>query len=102
MIKKAAEYGIMVLVCPMFLGVPGSDHGWYDEILAQSPAQCLEYGRYLGKRYSAFDNILWSIAADRNPDVKGIERIELIALGIKEYRQTPPDDCPVLPRIFLR
>jgi len=84
-IKKAAENDIVVLLCPMFLGVPGSSHGWYDEILAQSPAQCLEYGRYLGKRYSGFDNILWSIAADRNPDANGLERIDLIALGIKEY-----------------
>jgi hypothetical protein len=84
-ISKAAEYNIAVLLCPMFLGVPGSDHGWYDEIVAQSPAQCLEYGTFLGKRYSKFDNILWSIAADRNPDANGMQRIDLISLGIKEY-----------------
>ncbi len=84
-IQRAAEYDILVLLCPMFLGVPNSDQGWYEEIVAQTPAQCFEYGRFLGRRYSNFDNILWSIAADRNPDRDGLERVDLIALGIKEY-----------------
>src|SRR5579862_1489750 len=33
-INKAAEFGIQILLCPNFLGVPGSDAGWYDEIVS--------------------------------------------------------------------
>ncbi len=83
-VKKAAEYGIQVLLCPLFLGVPRSNDGWYDELVSQSEGSCLRYGTYLGKRYGSFDNIIWSIGADRNPDRDGLERLNLIALGIKE------------------
>ena len=84
-IRKAAEKNIQILLCPLFLGYPGTDDGWYSELLSQSLEQCLKYGRYLGKRYSEFDNIIWSIGADRNPDSQGLERVNLIALGIREF-----------------
>jgi len=84
-IRKAADYNIQILLCPVFLGVPGTDHGWYEELISQSLGQCLAYGTYLGKRYGDFDNILWSMGADRNPDRDGLERIDMIALGIKEH-----------------
>ncbi|HXQ93283.1 MAG TPA: glycoside hydrolase family 140 protein [Nitrososphaerales archaeon] len=85
-INKAAQYNIQVLLAPMYLGYPGTDEGWFNEILAASLSQCLEYGAYLGKRYADFDNILWSIGADRNPSAPGLlERLDLIALGIKEH-----------------
>src|SRR5271166_3848375 len=32
-IAKAAEKGIQILLCPLFSGYPGTDHGWYDELL---------------------------------------------------------------------
>jgi len=84
-LKKAHERGILVLLCPIFLGVPGGDQGWYDEMVSLPLSSCLEYGRYLGKRYNGFDNIVWSIGADRNPDRDGLERLNLLALGIKEF-----------------
>jgi Protein of unknown function (DUF4038)/Putative collagen-binding domain of a collagenase len=85
-IKKAAEYNIQVLLAPMYLGYPGTDEGWFKEILAASLSQCLEYGAYLGKRYAKFDNILWSMGADRNPTAPGLlERLDVMALGIREH-----------------
>jgi Protein of unknown function (DUF4038)/Putative collagen-binding domain of a collagenase len=87
-IRKAAEYGIQILLCPIFLGVPSWDgtEGWYNELVAQKkPLSCLEYGAYLGKRYANFDNIIWSLGADRNPAGDALERMNLIALGIKEH-----------------
>lgn len=85
-INKAAEYNIQILLAPMYLGYPGTDEGWFNEILASPLGACLRYGSYLGKRYGKFDNILWSIGADRNPTAHGLlERLDLIALGIKEY-----------------
>ncbi|MDA4129827.1 MAG: glycoside hydrolase family 140 protein [Thaumarchaeota archaeon] len=84
-IGMAAEKNIQILLCPLFLGQPGTDEGWYEELIRQSSSQCLEYGSYLGKRYSQFDNIIWSLGCDRNPQLSELERMNLIALGIKEH-----------------
>jgi len=84
-IRRAAEFDIQILLCPVFLGIPKSDHGWYDELIALSLEKCLEYGSFLGKRYSSYDNILWSIGCDRNPCPDGLERMNMIALGIKQH-----------------
>ena len=82
-IKKAAESGIQILLAPIYLGYKGTDEGWYEETLANSPEKCLEYGRYVGKRYKDFDNVMWLIGGDRNPE-KALERLDLVALGIRE------------------
>jgi hypothetical protein len=82
-IKKASEYSIQILLAPIYLGYKGTDEGWYEEILANSPQKCLEYGRYLGERYKDFDNIIWLIGGDRNPG-KALERVDMVALGIRE------------------
>jgi len=87
-IQKAAQYGIQILLCPIFLGVPNGNgtEGWYNELVAQKKTtNCHEYGAYLGKRYAGIDNILWSLGADRNPVGDALERMNLIALGIKEH-----------------
>jgi hypothetical protein len=84
-IRKAADYGIQILLCPNFLGVKNTDHGWWEEIAAQSLDQCLEYGAFLGKRYESFDNILWSMGCDHNPDQPLLERMNATSLGVKEH-----------------
>jgi len=83
-IKKAAENGIQVLLAPIYLGYKGSDEGWIEEALANGPEKCLEYGRYLGKRYKDFDNILWLMGGDRNSE-STLEDVDMVALGIREY-----------------
>ena len=66
-IRKAAENGLVVLLAPVYLGYPGLDEGFYDEVLANGPEKCLAYGRYLGERYRGFDNIIWVMGGDRDP-----------------------------------
>jgi len=83
-IRKAAEDGIQVLLAPIYLGYIGTDEGWIEEILKLQPEKCLAYGRYLGKRYKDFDNIIWVMGGDRNPG-EALEKVDLIALGIREY-----------------
>jgi hypothetical protein len=83
-IRKAAENGIQVLLAPIYLGYIGTDEGWIEEILKLEPEKCLAYGRYLGKRYEDFDNIIWVMGGDRNPG-DALEKVNLIALGIREY-----------------
>lgn len=58
-IKKAAEMGIQILLAPCYLGYKGSEEGWFEEILANGPEKCRDYGRFLGKRYRDYDNIFW-------------------------------------------
>jgi hypothetical protein len=82
-IKKAGEKGIQVLLAPAYLGYAGLDEGWYEEVLANGPAKCREYGRYLGKRYRDFDNLIWLLSGDRNPG-EALEEVRALALGIKE------------------
>jgi len=83
-IRKAAENGIQVLLFPIYLGYKGTDEGWIEELTKLSPEKCLEYGRFLGKRYRNFDNILWVLGGDRDPRAVQ-EKIDLIALGIREF-----------------
>jgi len=83
-IEKAAEYGIQVLLAPIYLGYEGTDDGWFEEVLAAGPDRCLEYGRYVGNRYKNFDNIIWLMGGDRNPG-PALEHVDMIALGIKKY-----------------
>jgi hypothetical protein len=83
-IRKAGEYGIQVLLAPIYLGYVGTDEGWIEELLKLEPEKCLAYGRYLGKRYKDVDNIIWVMGGDRKPET-ALERVDLIALGIREF-----------------
>ena len=83
-VQEASKNDIQVLLAPIYLGYKGTDEGWVEELLALSPQKCIEYGRYLGRRYKDFDNIIWVMGGDRNPET-ALERIDLIALGIREH-----------------
>jgi hypothetical protein len=83
-IRKAAENGIQILLAPIYLGYKGTDEGWVEETLANGPAKCLEYGRYVGRRYKDFENIVWLMGGDRHPGT-ALEDVDLVALGIKEF-----------------
>jgi hypothetical protein len=86
-IRKAAEYGMLVVIYPFTVGYVGTDEGWVEEMLANGPEKCHNFGRYLGKRYNDFDNIAWILAGDRHPTVAIQEDIDMLALGIRDYDQ---------------
>jgi len=83
-IKTAARKGIQLLIAPAYLGYEGKDEGWYEEVVANGPTKARTYGRFLGNRYKAFDNIVWLHGCDRVPG-KALESVRAIALGIKEF-----------------
>jgi len=85
-IRKAQEYGISVLLAPVYLGYPGTKEGFIEEVLANGPERCLNYGRFLGKHYKDFDNLIWVMGGDRDPG-PALENINMIAYGIREYDQ---------------
>lgn len=89
-IQKANEKGILVVLNPCYAGYSrngtSSAVGWLKEIIANGPAKCRNYGRYVGNRYKGFTNILWQAVGDMNPPAGGAaERNWLeILQGIKD------------------
>jgi hypothetical protein len=82
-IEKAGEMGMQVVLAPIYLGYKGTDEGWYEEAVANGPAKCREYGRYVGKRYGRFPNLLWLMGGDRDPEY-ALDCLNQMALAIKE------------------
>ncbi len=88
-LQTAAKKDIVVFLFPMYLGTKGSDdngsdEGWYQEAILNGVAKCRQYGRFVGRRYKDFSNLVWVIGGDRNPDLAK-EATEAVAAGIREY-----------------
>jgi hypothetical protein len=82
--RQAAQKGIQVFLAPIYLGYINTDEGWIEEALANGPERCRAWGRYVGKRYRGFDNLVWLIGGDRNPE-SAREDVDAIVAGIKEF-----------------
>jgi hypothetical protein len=100
-IRKAADYGMVVLLAPVYLGYIGSDEGFIKEIVKTGPENARAYGRFLGQRYGKYENIIWVMGGDRNPGA-ALEDINMIVAGIREHDQRHlftahchPDAIPV-------
>ena len=100
----AAQHGFQVLLAPIYLGyaMPAEDEGWYLETLANGVEKCHAYGRYVGKRYGRFDNLVWLMGGDRNPGAV-LEHVNAVAQGIKEMdnrhlftAHTAPESSPMI------
>jgi len=83
-IRRAREAGMVVLLCPAYLGYDGQDEGWYREMRAAGPAVMRGYGRYVGQRYAAFDNVVWLEGGDFTPPAEGLALVNAVADGIRE------------------
>lgn len=85
-IQRAYEEGFLVLLTPCYTGAGGGHEGWYREMLANGVEKLRDYGRYVGRRYRRFPNIIWVENGDFNPPRK--ELVRAVAEGIRE---TDPD-----------
>jgi hypothetical protein len=81
-LRRAAEKGLFVALTPSYTGYGGGSEGWYQEMVANGPSKLRQYGRFLGKRYRDFTNILWVQGGDYNPPDRTLVRA--IAEGIEE------------------
>ena len=74
-IGEAARRQILVILVPTYLGHPnpqaygsqygyGRPEGWYAEVMANGVDGCRKFGRFIGRRYGAFDNIIWTMGGD--------------------------------------
>jgi hypothetical protein len=66
-ISEAARRGILILLCPLYLGYGCGDEGWCSEVKEATHEDMREWGRYIGNRYKDFDNIVWCIGGDTDP-----------------------------------
>jgi hypothetical protein len=82
-LARAAQKGFLVLLVPSYLGYGGGSEGWYGEMVANGTAALRAYGRFLGRRYRNYTNILWTYGGDFNPPHRDVVRA--IADGIREF-----------------
>ncbi len=85
-LAKTKEKGLLVLLFPAWAAAPKAGGGWNQEILKNGPEKCREYGRFLGRRYRDFPNIIWGHGGDQNPppDSPMARNLLKILLGIKD------------------
>ena len=66
-LEKACDLGFLVLLTPAYLGYGGGDDGWYREMADAGVEPLKTYGRFLGKRYGHYKNIIWVHGGDYDP-----------------------------------
>lgn len=80
MITRAANHGLLVFLDPI------ETIDWLSVLQSNGEAKARDYGRYLGNRYQAFDNIIWFNGNDfqtwQNPTDDAL--VQAVALGIKD------------------
>ena len=93
-VAAAAERGILVLLDPIETG------GFLDTLRANGMDAAKSYGRYLGERYAAADNIVWLHGNDLKSWVSETDNdlVHAVALGIRaadaRHLQTVELDYP--------
>ncbi len=80
-LDRARQRGFLVLLTPAYMGVNAGE-GWFQEMQAAGPDVLKSYGRYLGRRFGKFDNIIWVQGGDFDPPDKVLANA--VAEGIAE------------------
>jgi hypothetical protein len=83
-LRKAADYGIVVFLCAMYLGFKHArnDDGWFQEARLSGCQGCFDYGQFIGRRFAGLKNIVWMMGGDRNPDGV-VDEVTSLVRGIK-------------------
>jgi hypothetical protein len=83
-VKKAAARGIVVWLCPAYLGSKGGDEGWFQELKSSGPKAVRSYGRYVGDKFRSLPNIIWVLGGDFTPPGDSLWTVDAVAEGIRE------------------
>ncbi len=82
-INKAASLGMYIALLPTWGDKIFKDRwGIGPEIFNRDNAK--SYGKWIGKRYRNYNNVIWVLGGDRNPDEKAKEIWRSMAEGITE------------------
>ena len=83
-IKKADELGIYIAVLPTW-GDKWRKQWGVGPVIFDTPAKASVYGKWLGKRYKNYPNIIWVMGGDRDAVNDGfVAIIRSMATGIEE------------------
>ena len=88
-VAEAHRQGILLAIAPAWSGCCGE--GWAGKekngalkpLNANGAVKSRELGRWLGKRYGKFDNVLWILGGDNDPNNARAE-IRSLGLGLKD------------------
>ncbi len=81
-VEAAARRNMLVLLAPAYLGAGGGPHGWYLQMSQAGPAKLKEYGRYVGRRFAKYPNVIWLQGGDYDP--ADLSLVTALAEGIAE------------------
>ncbi len=87
-VSLAESKGIVVLLCPAYLGGDGGNEGWYGEMRKNGPDILHQFGRYVGQRFKKFHNIIWLQGGDYTPPEADLGLVAAVASGIREAAPT--------------
>ena len=88
-INDAASKGQLVLLAPLYLGFGCGSEGWCAEVKNSSLATIHNWGRYVGRRYAAFPNIVWVVGGDVDPVAAGVaDKVLEFVAGLQETDNT--------------
>ncbi len=87
-VRKARERGIVLLLCPAYLGYGGGDDGFYQEMLSSGRAKVRAYGRYVGRRFRRHANLIWVVGGDFTPPTDKQWTVDELAAGIRDEDPT--------------
>ena len=77
--EEAQRRGFFVIMSDLWYGAGGGL--WMHHVTPESAGA---YGRFLGKRYARFNNVMWMECGDRNPDDRLAECARQLALAIRQ------------------
>ena len=83
-INEAARRGMVVMLFPLYLGYNCGSQGWCSEVKSASLSDMYSWGEYVGSRYENYDNIIWAIGADTDPDPVRDKVLEFVR-GITDH-----------------
>jgi hypothetical protein len=83
-IQAAAQRGIIILLCPLYLGWEYGNEGWAEDVKKADLVDLRIWGQYVGKRYADDDNIIWCIGGDADPSPLKDKVLECVK-GILDY-----------------
>jgi hypothetical protein len=85
-VALAQRFGFLVLLTPAYTGYGGAEQGWYQEMKATGTGALLSYGRYVGRRFARYNNIVWVNGGDFDPPDHSL--VGAVARGIAEADPT--------------
>ncbi len=81
-VGQAAEIGLYIALLPTWGDKVNMRYDWAKGPEIFTAANAGDYGYYLGKRYGGYDNIVWILGGDRNPQANEAEVWRQMAAGV--------------------